>query len=147
MLARANEKGFTLIEVVALLVVVGVLAAVVISYSSTPETYQVVSELETLRTHLRYAQLKAMSHLNGTTWGISVGGSSYQLYNNGAASAIPLPGDTTATHTFPSGVTATTTTITFDDWGSPGTADITVTLTKGGYSQSIRVTKNTGFMS
>ncbi|MCG6551385.1 MAG: type II secretion system GspH family protein [Candidatus Magnetominusculus sp. LBB02] len=147
MIRRANEKGFTLVEIVAVLVLLGILSKVAMSQFSKPDSFQVVSEMQTLRTNLRFAQLKAMSGLDTVTWGINLGTGSYQLYNNGAAAATALPGDNTSTHTFPTGLTASAAaTITFDNWGSPGTSSITITLTKGAYSKSTTITQNTGFM-
>ncbi|MBF0487192.1 MAG: prepilin-type N-terminal cleavage/methylation domain-containing protein [Nitrospirae bacterium] len=156
MLIRTDERGFTLIEIIAVLILMGIVAVVVAAKYSSPDVYAVSSELETLKTNLRFAQLKAMNELDGTTWGIKFSATSnavsYALIKTTGgvqSSPVLLPGDSTATHTLTSGITATTTVnpIVFDNWGSPGTASITIGLTNSAFSPSATVTKNTGFIS
>jgi len=140
-----KRGGFTLIEVAAVLVILGILAAVAVARLTSTASYSVISEAEILKTHFRFAQMKALSDVNAT-WGIAVAAGSYTLQNNGAEAAIILPGAESATHSFPSGVSSTAQTITFDTWGSPGDADLTLTLSGGGESATITITRNTGFI-
>lgn len=144
MKTRLYNSGFTIIEVITVLIMVGIIGAVVLSRFTSTATYSVVSEAEILKNHLRFAQLKAMQDLN--SWGINVTSDRYTLQYNGANSTTNLPGESGPTHTFQRVSAATAQTVTFDIWGSPGTANKTITLTSGSDTASITVTKNTGFI-
>jgi len=105
------------------------------------------TEVETLKGHLRYAQSRGMG--DSVSWGASLTSNTYVLQRNGATASTIWPGENSATHTLPGGVTITTgagTSITFDSWGSPGSSDIALTLSAGGESQSITITGETGFI-
>jgi MSHA pilin protein MshC len=141
-----RDKGFTLIEVISVLIIIAIIAAVAISRISSTNTFSVTSEAASLKTHLRFAQIKALGDVSPNTWGIQVSGNSYQLFNNAAAANINLPAETSNTHTFSGGVTATPVTITFDNFGNPGPADISVTLTSGSQTAAVTVTNTTGFI-
>ena len=144
-----KDKGFTLIEVIAVLVIIAIIAAVAISRSSSTNTISVTSEAATLKTNLRFAQIKALGET--TAWGIQVNSTSYQLINIAAGNVVSpapinLPAETSNTHTFSSGVTATPLTIPFDNFGNPGPANISITLTRGSQTAVVNVTKTTGFI-
>ncbi len=143
-----NSNGFTIIEIICVLVIVGILSAVAVSKMNSIDVYDVVKEIETLKTHLRYSQIRAMSH--NQSWGIRIsGGTSYTLQKNGSTAPVNLPNENSVTHTFASGVIATpgTTTITFDDLGSPGNSDIVITLRKQGKNpRTLTITQKTGFI-
>ena len=136
-----------MIEVIAILLIIGIISAVVVSRAVSTDVYRLVSEVEILKGHIRYAQFRAMN--DTVSWGIDYTGSSYTLQKNGAAASSNFPNDNSATHVFQTGVsiTAGDGTISFDDWGSPGTSDISITLSAGGDSRTITITKNTGFVS
>jgi hypothetical protein len=55
-----------------------------------------------------------------------------------------LPNENSPTHTLPDGITVTGSTVTFDEWGSPGASNIDLTMSAGG--GTITITKNTGFI-
>lgn len=138
-----NRNGFTIIEVVAVMVVVGIFAAVALARIASTATYSLASEADTLRMHLRYAQFRALS--DDVTWGMAFTGTSYTILRDGAMAPYKLPNEASATHTLPSGVTMSGVNVTFDSWGSPGTNNITITLSSSGEpSQTINITKNTG---
>ncbi len=142
-----NNPGFTMIEVIAVLLLFGVVAAVVVSYAPSTDSYKLVSEEDIMKGHLRYAQFRAMG--DKVSWGISFTSNSYTLQKNGAPASSNLPNENSANHTLQTGVSITAgagTTITFDEWGSPGLSNILITLSVGTDSRTITVTRNTGFI-
>jgi prepilin-type N-terminal cleavage/methylation domain-containing protein len=143
----ADSKGFTMIEIISVLIIIGILSAVTVSKMTSTDVYHVVMETETLKGHLRYAQIRAMSH--NQSWGISLGTNSYTLQKDGAAAPVNLPNEDSATHTLSNGVSLTPggQTISFDDFGSPGNADIVSTLSRqGSHARTITITQKTGFI-
>lgn len=140
-----GERGFTLIEVIAVLIIAGIVSAVAISRGVSASSFSLSSETQILKTNLRYAQAKALS--DNTSWGLTLTSGSYTLQNNGANSSNVLPGESLATHAMPAGVTcAGAATVTFDHWGSPGTTTQTITLSGGGDTNTITITRETGFI-
>lgn len=142
-----NKSGFTLIEVIAVLIILAIVSAVVISRVTATDTAKLQAEVNTLKGHLRYAQYLAMNDIAPVKWGINVGGSSYTLAkvdNTGTTNPYSLPGDSSATHSFASGISASSsaTPILFDEWGSPGIANINITLS----GQTITIYAGTGFI-
>jgi prepilin-type N-terminal cleavage/methylation domain-containing protein len=81
-----HQNGFTLIEVIAALIILGIISAVVFSRSNDTEA-SLYSETEVIKTHLRYAQTQAMNRTTLPTdptpvlvWGIKCDGTSYWLF-------------------------------------------------------------------
>ncbi|HQM43956.1 MAG TPA: prepilin-type N-terminal cleavage/methylation domain-containing protein [Smithellaceae bacterium] len=140
-----NSKGFTMIEIVAVLIILGIIAAVAISRGLSVKDVTAQSEVETLKGHLRFAQSRAMNEISPIKWGIQVNGLSYTLVRNlsgdNATLDTPayLPGESSATHTSTiSG--AGSGTVLFDDWGRPSATAITFV------GRSISITPDTGFI-
>lgn len=142
---KLNSKGFTLIELIIIIILLGILAVVATYRFTSAGSYSLVSEAEILKNHIRFAQIKAMSDLDPNTWGINVSSTSYTLQNNGSTAATKFPGDNSATHAFRK-ISATPQTITFDSWGNPGSTDLAITLTSGTDTSVVTVKNNTGFI-
>jgi len=144
-----------MIEVIAVLVIIGIIAVVAISRVTGTDAAKLQAEVDTLKGHLRYAQYLAINNISPVKWGIQVSGQSYKLVQNvsgdGATFTNPynLPGESSATHSI-APLNATVVTILFDEWGSPYNAstklaaDATIAFTPG--SQSIKITLETGFI-
>jgi prepilin-type N-terminal cleavage/methylation domain-containing protein len=160
---KANkDKGFTMIEMVFVLIVLVIMAAVFMSRYVSTGTNELMIEIDSLKTSLRYAQIKAMNDTADTAplgWGILPSSTSYTLVKNNITATSNLPGDNSPTHTLATGVTVTVTaggvtTVAFNEWGAPIDAsgipvigNITLTLTKSGEAPAnITVAKNTGFI-
>jgi len=155
-----QNKGFTLIETIAVLVILGIVAAVTISRGMNTEI-DLVAQTEAIRTHLRYAQTRAMatdvSIASAPTWGLrtNAGGTGYWLYDQNGT-AVSLPGENnTAISLANIGLTALTPfNISFNDWGVPFngttgaalTADFTITVSDGTDTRTITITQVTGFI-
>jgi MSHA pilin protein MshC len=152
---RRKDKGFTLIEVIAVLVLIAIISAVVISRGMDTEAVKVQAEVDTLKAHLRYSQYLAMNDISPVKWGIQISGQSYTLVRNSSGdgstfdSPYSFPGDSGSTHGI-APFTATAVNILFDEWGTPYNssaklaADATVALNPG--SQSITIKPETGFI-
>lgn len=148
-----KDRGFTMIELVAVLVILGIVAAVVAVRMYSTSAYDLASQVEAVKGHLRYAQTRAMNS-NQVVWGINFNSATtYYLFQGvGSTTALQIPGEDITTInlvTKKSGLTITPVRVTFNEFGSPCdaggvplTVDATIT-TNGG---NIIVTRNTGFI-
>lgn len=127
------SKGFTIIEAIIVMAIVGVLAIVTVPRLITTSTVAANEGAQMMAADIRKTQDLAMADT-----------ASHQIqFTNGSNSYVIDPsGANPQTMTLPQGVTTTTTTtITFSTTGDPGlTADSTITV--GGVS--VVVTQNTG---
>lgn len=142
-----------MIEIIAVLIILGIISAVAVSRISSTDIYTLKSQTDVIKGHLRYAQLLAMN--SDSVWGINFPSSTtYSLFRNGnTGSTVTLLGEDSDIVTLPSGVAVSTGTVSFNDWGSPyenatataPSTDITITVTYNG-TESILITKNTGYI-
>ena len=90
-----NNQGFTILEVVVVLVLISVIAAAVFTRSITTNQINFVGQSEKIRNHIQYAQSLAMKR--GETWGIKCDGNYYWLFSwkkiFDDKNAIRLPGE------------------------------------------------------
>jgi MSHA pilin protein MshC len=146
---RGNSRGFTLIEIIAVLVILAIFTAVAISSVTGKDAASLQAEVDTLTSHLRYAQALAMNDISSdaaspTRWGITVSGPSYTLIKDisGAqTSPYHLPNESSETHTTTlTGTWTETGTVLFDELGSPSATSVTYV------GQQINITTGTGFI-
>jgi type II secretory pathway pseudopilin PulG len=146
---QPRTAGFTVIELIAVFLVISILAAVAVVHSGNVASQsQLVAQVATVKSHIYFAQMMAMK--SNVTWGINFSSnSSYTLQENGATSTICFPNAGSATYTLPAGITITSgaNPLVFDVWGSPGANNITVTITSGTSNTTITVSKITGSMT
>jgi prepilin-type N-terminal cleavage/methylation domain-containing protein len=81
---RQNEKGFTFLEILTVLIIMGIMAAIAIGRTVNYDA-EVYAGADTLKSHLRYAQTSAMNSnpdADGTApiWGIKGSVGSYWLF-------------------------------------------------------------------
>ena len=139
-----SSNGFTLVEVICVLLLIGIVTTVVLS-RTMDHSVELISEMEVAKGHLRYAQSRAMN--SNQSWGINFSGSSYTLEEDGAASVTALPGLNGAIRTLAEGsISSTVNPIVFNQWGNPGSTAITVTISDGTDSQSFAIAPVTGFI-
>ncbi|MEA4856797.1 type II secretion system protein [Solidesulfovibrio sp.] len=157
---RRFASGFTILEVVAVLLILGILA--VVAVSSMGSGSKAVAEADALRSVLRYAQSRAMADVY--TWGVAVSSSGYTLFSDNPSQTNPsLPTTGSNTHTVASGVTlsASGNNTIWYDWrgvpvsssvntpGSSGAAVATyqyINVTESGKVSTVTVTPYTGFV-
>jgi prepilin-type N-terminal cleavage/methylation domain-containing protein len=165
-----KDNGFTMIEMIFVLIVLVIVAAVLMSRYLPTGTNELMIETDGLKTSLRYAQMKAMNDTVDSAplgWGIFPNSTSYTLVKNNITATSNLPGEKpptvsgvySPTHTLATGVTVAITAggvtiVAFNEWGAPidasgvpVTSNVTLALTKAGETPTnITVTKNTGFI-
>ena len=89
-----KEYGFTLIEIVVVLVLVSIVAATVFTRSITTEELNLLSRAEKVQNHIRYAQSMALK--TNKVWGIASFGPQYWLFSGTGSdvnTGIKLPGE------------------------------------------------------
>ncbi len=149
-----NNHGFTMFEVIVVVVLISIVAAFVVVRGTSKAVYDLASEAEILKGHLRYAQYRAMSDID--PWGLSITANGYHLLKNKAPATDTLPNESGPSHTLPSGITITTgagTMIHFNERGSPVGDDDTIMATEtqivlsdGSSTQTIFIKPETGFI-
>jgi len=162
-----SQKGFTLLELITILIIIGILAAIAISRATNFDV-EAITGADTLKMHIRYAQTMAMnSNPNAgdeTIWGISCSGSSYWLFRGTVPGddIIRLPEDDkyiNADRTInldEKKISVTGFTVYFDNRGIPYSAypgtqwpdssTISVTPIGGGTTVTITITPFTGYI-
>ncbi|MDF1615442.1 pilus assembly FimT family protein [Desulfurivibrio dismutans] len=152
---RTWSTGFTLVEVIAVLIIIGILAAVAASRVGDNQS-RVVAAADKLKVHLRHAQLRAMH--SDTSWGVHNSSSSYWLYSgDDITSRSVFLGEEADTVPLPAGVSVSGfTNLSFDAWGRPyngvdpasgSLLDSDQAVTVGnGHTVTITITRETGFI-
>lgn len=152
-----GAKGFTLIEIIAAIIIIGILSAVFISrVTSTAETDR-MAKADALKSHLRYAQMRAINMspdpANAASgckaaFGMNISANSYFMFKDCKVdSKVTLPGANDPIVSVP-GMGLASQVVTFDNWGRPCTDLLGTTLADADINlgQSIIITKNTGFV-
>ncbi len=148
---NTNLNGFTLIEVIAVLLIVSIISVVIVPRFLDTGADEAVT-IDKIKSHLRYAQLRSMN--SQVNWGVNFdnGSHAYWLFNkNNAAVKITFPGEEADQVFFQNTMTVTPALIAFDALGRPftnaaaTTAFTTEDLTLGN-GKTIIITNNTGYI-
>lgn len=143
------NPGFTLIEVVVVLILVGVLTAVAVSrFTDTNAAERAAAD--SLKAHLRQAQGLAID--SDTVWGVQASGGSYHLFyvddDTNTVVTQRFPGEDADNIDFPSGVSATFT-VYFDGWGRPcsdQSCETPITNAITAIDSRVTITPETGYI-
>ncbi len=150
-----DNSGFTVIELLTVIALLGILAGIAIVSMGNPQGFQSMAEAEALKANLRFTQSKAMSDLPGNVWSLNITSNGYQILRNGVAPTPPvnLPGVNSGTYTLPTGISITSGTglLRFNFRGQPVDALLAPlaanhSLTVCGAPGAITVTRETGFI-
>lgn len=153
---KKREQGFTLIEIIAVLILIGIVGAVVFSRVTSTDDVDKKVKAEQVKGHIRFAQMRAMNTTSATAdcnapvSMAALEGKYYMFVNCDTTSKVVLPGaESSAGVDLPSGSTFPT--FSFDTWGRPyandnatGTSTSIENLSIGG--EAITIEKNTGYV-
>jgi prepilin-type N-terminal cleavage/methylation domain-containing protein len=160
---RRNQRGFTLIEITVVLVLMAIISAYVIGRSFVPEQIDLAAQTEKIRNQIRYTQAAAMKQ-SDTIWGITSNTSNYWVFRRDTDlpvmdTPVILPGERNAQITLAdSGIDSLNAfTLFFDRIGKPYSAydkttvtplvdPLTITVSVGTQSRSFRVLPETGLV-
>ncbi len=135
--------GYTLLELVAVLVIVAILAAVLAPRFMGASGFTGQTTADKLLAAARYAETLAQNQ--GVATSLVVGASSFSVTQNGAAVANPAQPSTSFIVSLPAGVTITPqTTVSFTRPGVPN-ATPTFTVAGTGFTASLYIT-TTGYV-
>jgi prepilin-type N-terminal cleavage/methylation domain-containing protein len=155
-----NEHGATLIEIIAVLLIMGIVSAVAVSRFANLEDMETATRVTTVRNHIRYAQVMAMKR-NDMTWGIKCDTAAYWVFKTAAPAVATEPDDTDNIVYLPGNENKKITisdmdgfTLYFDEFGIPyeydaGTGNIERITTPKSIligSRTLTVTPETGFI-
>jgi prepilin-type N-terminal cleavage/methylation domain-containing protein len=160
-----HQRGFTMIEMVVVLIVMAIMSTFIWA-RATPDSNDLIAQADILKSHLRYAQIRAMNDTlqpnNHPRWEMNFpNDTSYALYRyrddgSGIKDPFNLPGENSNSHTLTTGISMATdfgSNINFNDWGIPVTsvgstvgAPQTITLSQGTTTSNVTITKNTGYI-
>jgi prepilin-type N-terminal cleavage/methylation domain-containing protein len=136
------EKGFTIIEVIGVIVIIGIVAAMVVP-SFNSNSIDVATAASTVQSDIQFAQELSLSRNPASAGAITLsftsGSSSYTITDPSGAF--------TQTRSLPSTVTFTASgSISFNKYGEPEIAGSTQTFTinAGGKTQTLTVERYTG---
>lgn len=115
--SKLNQKGFTLIEIISILILISILTVFVIPHF-IGNSYEQRAAADKLKSHIRQAKLRALG--SDTSWGINANGNMYWLFKSANSTApIRFLGEDQKKISLPSGVNLDFTISFAPKWGTP----------------------------
>jgi prepilin-type N-terminal cleavage/methylation domain-containing protein len=154
-----NNRGFTLVEITVVVILIGIIAAAVFARSISTDQIRVVGEVDKIRNHIRYAQSMAMKR--NEVWVISCDATQYWL-SDISLNPVELPGATSNRISLADlGVSMNAFAVYFDPLGIPYHSYTdednntpvttgnprTIVISAGSESRTLTVTPQTGFIT
>ena len=153
-----NNRGFTIIEIIVVMVLISIIAAAAFSRSITTDQMNFVSQYDKIQNQVRYPQSMAMKHADW--WGFSCDTNDYWIFSvtNKTATPIqrPLPGQHDMSISLSDlGITMDGFTVIFDKYGRPYSPDLNTPLSaelvvdltdSGSESRSFTILPETGLV-
>jgi prepilin-type N-terminal cleavage/methylation domain-containing protein len=154
-----NKRGFTIVEIVVVLVLISIIAAAVFQRSITTDQMNFVSQYDKIQNQIRYPQSMAMKR--SQWWGFSCDTNHYWIFSGTNKSTVAnhrnLPGQqNTLIFLNDLGINMTGFTVFFDEYGRPYDSvwttplvspGLTVNLDDGGTeSRSFTIEPETGLV-
>jgi len=88
-----QDQGVSLVEMMVVLMIMGIVSAVVISRIARTDEMELAAKANSVRNHIRYAQIMAMKS-NDMTWGIKCDGTDYWVFKTASPEVATEPDDT-----------------------------------------------------
>jgi prepilin-type N-terminal cleavage/methylation domain-containing protein len=156
-----NNHGFTLIEIIAVLVLMSIIAASVLIRGMNTDQIDMMAQAAKIRNHIRYAQAMAMKR-SDTNWGIKCDGNAYWFFKgtdpDDSANQLSLPGEKSSQILLSDiNVTMDGFTLLFDQYGIPyknnlstkvdnSSDSLSITISAGSGSVTLSITPETGLI-
>ena len=131
---QKNRLSFTLIELIAIVVILAVISIFASAKIFPEETARVQYALKLVRADIRFIQSLALSNDSNTDFYVlNSSGGNYTLTKNTTINTIPFPGTNSTTRTINGiTITASNNAIAFNSIGTPAeTVTLTVTSSEG----------------
>ena len=137
------QRGFTLVELVMMIVIIGILAVVALPRLTGTDVFQSRGIADQIRTALRYAQKIAIAQRGTVSANITSGANSdcgFALVGGNVQCQVALPAGVTVVPALPQ-------TITFNALGQPvPNAQSALVVAGGGLTTTITVEAETGYV-
>ena len=90
---KRSEHGFTILEIIVVLVLMAIISAYAIGRSAGTQGMELAGQVDRISNHIRYAQAMALKQ-SDTVWGITCDANDYSLFQTDTATLVILPGET-----------------------------------------------------
>ena len=114
-----KHTGFTLIEIIAVMLIMAIIGVVIVSRWTLSDPEQ-IGQIAVIKSHLRYAQSRAMSSSSNWYIHFETSPAQYTLYKEGDGSKY-FPGEADYNVALESGISPSGTYVLFDYLGRPYT--------------------------
>ena len=115
-----KRRGFTLLEIIAVLIILGLITVTAMMVMDDTD-YNLLSQAQAIRQNIRYAQSMAMK--TGTMWGVRSDAASYWAFEGDVNTVRTFPGQETPVVLTDIGVSLVDFIVYFNGFGQPAVPD------------------------